>query len=647
MSVRSALSIAAVAAFLVPAAALGADGVEQQLAEKYAPVVGLKQHEPCAETGEAYRPVPVETVLGQSDVVLLGPDGEVAKQAPTAADLYGKDEEYWLDFPGDPLDPGCSYEQWFDRISQGKATTAYAHIVEEDGKLALQYWLYYPFNDWNNKHESDWEMIQLVFDAPTVDEALDKTPELVGYSQHEGAESATWEDPKLEKRGQHPVVYPGAGSHANQFVQSVYLGHSAQTGFGCDDTRGPTSYEQTQIVVMPAQATGPDDPFAWLGYLGHWGQEVSGPNSGPTGPTFKGQWTKPITWVDEEWRPDSVEVPASDTVAPTATGFFCTAVEKGSEIYIRFLRNPFFVLAILVAIAMFAVWLSRRTNWSPALPNPIRQRRDVGEIYRAGFRVYRSRLALFLGLGLMAIPLGALAAIAQSLLIGVTGLSALTDVAADDPVIGALVAVLFGAFTTLIAATLVYAACAEALDRMDEGDQPDALGAYRGILPVLLPLAWAMLRILIIGGLLVVSVIGIPIAIVYLIRKALTLQSIVIEERGATSGLKRSGELVRGSVPRVFAVGALVNGTVALLGPIIGVAMMFITSASLGLINLISALVYVFVLPAAGIIITLLFYDLRVRKEGMQTSSATAHVDPMQRPDSAPDAGTSLAPQGG
>ena len=132
MSVRAALAIAGLAAFLVPAAALGADGGEQQLAEKYAPVVGLKQHEPCAETGEPYRPVPVETVLGRSDVVLLGPDGEVAKEAPTAADLYGKDEGYWLDFPGDPLDAGCSYEQWFDRIAAGKATTAYAHIVEEE-----------------------------------------------------------------------------------------------------------------------------------------------------------------------------------------------------------------------------------------------------------------------------------------------------------------------------------------------------------------------------------------------------------------------------------------------------------------------------------------------------------------------------------
>ena len=76
MSVRAAAVIAGLAALLVPATAVAAGGSEQQLAEKYAPVVGLKQHEPCASTGEPYRPVPVETVLGQSDVVLLGPDGD-------------------------------------------------------------------------------------------------------------------------------------------------------------------------------------------------------------------------------------------------------------------------------------------------------------------------------------------------------------------------------------------------------------------------------------------------------------------------------------------------------------------------------------------------------------------------------------------
>ena len=34
-----------------------------------------------------------------------------------------------------------------------------------DGRLALQYWFFYPYNDYTNKHEGDWEMVQLLLDT--------------------------------------------------------------------------------------------------------------------------------------------------------------------------------------------------------------------------------------------------------------------------------------------------------------------------------------------------------------------------------------------------------------------------------------------------------------------------------------------------
>ena len=121
----------------------------------------------------------------------------------------------------------------------------YAHVAGDPrppGKLALQYWFFYPFNDFNNTHEGDWEMIQLVFDAADAAEALAEEPVEVGYSSHEGAERAAWDDEKLEiVDGTHPVVYPAAGSHANKFGAALYLGSSAEAGVGCDDTPGPTS----------------------------------------------------------------------------------------------------------------------------------------------------------------------------------------------------------------------------------------------------------------------------------------------------------------------------------------------------------------------------------------------------------------------
>src|SRR5262249_9194918 len=151
------------------------------------------------------------------DVRLVDSKGALVEDAPTAADLFGRDEDTYLDLPGETLDPGCSYEQWADTIAKGQPTVAYAHVVSErrrPGRLALQYWFYYPFNDWNNKHESDWEMVQLMFDASSASDALQRKPTEIGYSQHSGAERADWSDDKLEKKGSHPVVYPGRGSHA-------------------------------------------------------------------------------------------------------------------------------------------------------------------------------------------------------------------------------------------------------------------------------------------------------------------------------------------------------------------------------------------------------------------------------------------------
>ena len=119
----------------------------------------------------------------------------------------------------------------------------YAHVARDPGypgKLALQYWFFYVFNDFNNLHEGDWEMIQLDFDASSAHEALKQDPVAVGYSSHEGAERADWDEDKLEiVDGTHPVVYPAAGWHANKYTAALYLGSSAKAGVGCDDTRGP------------------------------------------------------------------------------------------------------------------------------------------------------------------------------------------------------------------------------------------------------------------------------------------------------------------------------------------------------------------------------------------------------------------------
>ena len=85
------------------------------------------------------------------------------------------------------------------------------------------------------------------------------------------------------------------------------------------------------------------------------------------------------------------------------------------------------------------------------------------------------------------------------------------------------------------------------------------------------------------------------------------------------------------------------NGTVALLGPVIGVAMMFITPASLepDQSRLLARLRVR--APAAGIAMALLFFDLRIRTEGVRTSPETARLEREERPESP---GVGPAPEG-
>jgi hypothetical protein len=126
--------------------------------------------------------------------------------------------------------------------------------------------------------------------------------------------------------------------------------------------------------------------------------------------------------------------------------------------------------------------------------------------------------------------------------------------------------------------------------------------------------------VIVVATLLSLTVVGIPFAIIYLVRKAVVTQACVIEESGATASLRRSTEVVRGRLLRVFVITACVNVTAFLLGPILGVIVLLLASSSLALINVISSLVYVVVMPYVGIAIALLFYDLRQRQRRSASS---------------------------
>ena len=105
----------------------------------------------------------------------------------------------------------------------------HGRVIRQDGWVVLQYWLFYPFNNWRsgffgaNDHEADWEKIFVYLSETDEGEVR---PEWVAYAAHNYTGdnlSRRWDDPEVEKVGEHPVIFVGAGSHASYFAHGEYL----------------------------------------------------------------------------------------------------------------------------------------------------------------------------------------------------------------------------------------------------------------------------------------------------------------------------------------------------------------------------------------------------------------------------------------
>ncbi len=599
---------------------------EKALAERYAPVVrAVEQVEECGH-GSPYDPIDVDLLFGEPTVALRGPwsPSDLVKIGPSAEDLVDR-FEYHLDFPGNALDPGCGYERWNRRLTEGSAPTVYAHITSEaghPGKLALQYWFFYTFNDFNNTHEGDWEMIQLVFGAVDAQEALAERPVMVGYSSHEGAERASWGDEKLELvDGTHPVVYPASGSNANKFTQALYLGSSAEAGVGCDDTRSPHRESRPTVKTIPSNPAAAEAAFPWLAFEGRWGELQRAFFNGPTGPNLKEQWTRPITW-SETWRERGYAVPSGGLLGTGATDVFCTGIAKGSRGLILFLRSPLLVLLAIGALLGLIALVIGRATWRPSAPFRLARRRSWGQILSAAARVYVSHTRIFLGIGLILIPI-ALAITALQWLAR-EGIDLFATLTGDAAGAFAVTAVVIGTTFALLGLGLVQAATACALLELDAGRTIGPVHAYRTAMRRARPLL-AATAIFVAAWVVLSSTLLIPVAIWLAIRWCLLAPAVEIERCTGASALRLSSRLVR---RRWLKVGSLVglSAAIALLtGPLLGAILILATETPLALLNIVAGVVYALTLPYVAIVTTYVYADAATRHQ-LDTADEPSHL---------------------
>ena len=594
---------------------------EQQLAERYAPIAVLKrQEEACDRDGEAYFPAPVEVVLGNPEVALMklgeGDDpATVVMMGPTAQDLAGLDDTYYLDFPGDSRHPGCTFETDFKRFvaALGAEPTTYARIVidAESEQLVLQYWFWYYFNDWNNTHESDWEMVQLAFDATSASEALTQEPSQIGYAQHGGGELAEWGDSKLGLDGDRLLVYPGAGSHATYYDEDIFIGWGENgTGFGCDNTTAPSDTVPLNVVLIPAEVD-PASNLAWVYFEGRWGQEQSWEYNGPFGPNTGGKWNTPVEAMSN-WRTSSLRVPGTkNSVGPSSTDLFCGLSAAGSRALMELGTRPYLLLSIIIGIILLVAGLF------------FFKRQELGE----AIGVYRRHLRVFIGIGLVTIPIGIAFNAAQFLIRDNPPVDWVVKWFNDTAGARLVAVAISGGFQQAAMVLVVSPPVIQAVSDILKGETPTIRGSFRRGYRFFLPILVGMVLSIVTAGVLIVLVIGIPVAIWLAVRWQFYGQAAVIDktETGGAS-LKKSMHAVRGRWWHALSDTLIFQLIAVIPGPLVGALLMLFGKTTVDFANTFSSVVFAITVPISIIGLTLAY--LRYRDRPVVATAAATSPDP-------------------
>ena len=328
---------------------------------------------------------------------------------------------------------------------------------------------------------------------------------------------------------------------------------------------------------------------------------------------MKRQWTEPISWSDG-WREKSYAVPTGGLFGTGATDLFCTGVERGSRALVLFLQDPALVALVLAAVIALVAFVTIRATWTPVAPLRLGRRRSWGQILSASGSMYVRHPRVFLGIGLLLIPVTLAITLLQWLVLeglGFVGVSSTGEGAGGS----AFLALIIGTMLALLGLGLVQAATACALREIDAGRRVTAVSAYAEAFERVRPLLRAIGLFVLAWVVLTTTTFLIPVAIWLAIRWCLLAPIVELEERGGRDALRRSRELVRG---RWWRTASLVGLSAAIslgLGPLLGALLIFVVDAPLATLNVVAGIVYAAALPFVGLVTAYVYFDARTRVE--------------------------------
>jgi hypothetical protein len=118
----------------------------------------------------------------------------------------------------------------YERIRAGDPRMVYHGRVLREGRWVILHYLFlYAMNDWRstfdgaNDHEADWEQCFVVCEARDDGEIRPAWFCAAAHDEKGDDLRRRWDDPRMRIEDGHPVVYPGAGSHATYLEHGEYI----------------------------------------------------------------------------------------------------------------------------------------------------------------------------------------------------------------------------------------------------------------------------------------------------------------------------------------------------------------------------------------------------------------------------------------
>lgn len=256
----------------------------------------------------------------------------------------------------------------------------------------------------------------------------------------------------------------------------------------------------------------------------------------------------------------------------------------------------------------------------------------IGEMLDAAIKLYRSNWKTFMGIAaFILVPYyfvqeALTAAVTRTITSQIGGIEFETQ---EGDVAATVVSIVFLAGYFLFIQPFLTAAMARATADLYMGGCADVRTIYRFALPRTHSILWvSFLTFLVIGGGFLLLIIP---AIIFYVRFLFGPTAVVVEGTKGRQAMKRSWRLAKGRswkiLGTVFLAGLLTSVVGAVLGIPFVLAGQFIGGGGWILRAIGSSLSSVITRPFAAIIVVLLYFDMRIRKEGLDLALMAREIE--------------------